>query len=445
MFKRKITEQLIQWKDSLKRKKKALVIKGMRQIGKTTIVLDFCKKNYSNIIYFNFLDNPSLKNIFKDDLNVETLIKKMSIYFPTEKFEPGKTVLIFDEVQECNAARYSIKPIMIDGRYDVIETGSLLGLRGYNSSKVKIPTGFEHIIQMYPMDFEEYLWARGINEAIINEIKDNFTKLNKVDTFINENLFKYFKEYMIVGGMPEVVDSYLYDFNYSNVYDIQHDILEQYKDDFGKHLDDNENEKIDNLMLSNIMDVYKSIPCQLAKENNKFMYSNVAKNASKRKYGSAIRWLEEFGLVKLCYNLRCLELPLEGNKIENQFKIYISDTGLFISMLGRDAARHVIEDNFLVYKGAIFENVIADAFIKNNKDLYYFSKSSGLEIDFITTHNDQLTAIEVKANDGRAKSLKEILTDKNKYDVNNNFKLKKGNIDNGELIKAIPLYMAFLI
>lgn len=445
MLKRKIIQELIKRKESLIIKKKALVIKGLRQIGKTTTVLDFCKKNYVNVFYFNFLDSPNLKNIFNGDLNINVLIKKISAYFPTLKLEANKTVFVFDEVQECNNARYAVKPLMLDGRFDVIETGSLLGLRGYNSKNVRIPTGFEHIITMHPLDFEEFLRARGLGDDIINDIKVKFNTLNKVDPFINDMLMNYYKEYLIVGGMPDAVVSFLNNFDFSDVFEIQHDILEQYKDDFGKHLDDNENQRIDNIMLSKLLRIYDSIPNQLAKQNKKFVYSQLDKNGSERKYGSAIKWLEDFGLIKICYNLNCLELPLSGNKISNQFKIYVADTGLFIAMLGRDTAKHILNDDLLIYKGAIFENVIADAFAKNNKDLFYFSKLSGLEIDFVTEKNGELTVIEVKFNDGRAKSLKEILTDKNKYNVTSNYKLINGNIGNNGLIQTMPLYMAFLI
>ncbi len=445
MLKRKIVQELIKWKQSLIIKKKALVIKGLRQIGKTTTVLDFCKKNYADVFYFNFLDNPNLKNIFNGDLNINTLIKKISAYFPMLKLEANKTVFVFDEVQECNNARYAVKPLMLDGRFDVIETGSLLGLRGYNSKNVRIPTGFEHIITMHPLDFEEFLWARGLDDELINDIKLKFNNLNQIDPFINNMLMNYYKEYLIVGGMPDVVVSFLNTFDFSNVFEIQQDILEQYKDDFGKHLDDNENERIDNIMLSKLLRIYDSIPNQLAKENKKFVYSQLDKNGSERKYGSAIKWLEDFGLIKICYNLSCLELPLSGNKISDQFKIYVADTGLFAAMLGRDTAKHILNDDLLIYKGAIFENVIADAFVKNNKDLFYFSKLSGLEIDFVTEKNGELTVIEVKSNDGRAKSLNEILTNKNKYKVTSNYKLINGNIGNNGLIQTIPLYMAFLI
>ena len=445
MLQRKIFQELIKWKKSLIYKKKALVIKGLRQIGKTTTVLDFCKKNYTNVFYFNFLDNPNLKNIFNGDLNINTLIKKISVYFPMLKLEANKTVFVFDEVQECNNARYSVKPLMLDGRFDVIETGSLLGLRGYNSSNVMIPTGFEHIITMHPLDFEEFLRARGIDNELINEIKLKFHTLKQVDPFINNMLMNYFKEYLIVGGMPDAVVSFLNTFDYSNVFEIQHDILEQYKDDFGKHLDDNENQRIDNIMLSKLLRIYDSIPNQLAKQNKKFAYSQIDKNGSERKYGSAIKWLEDFGLIKICYNLNSLELPLLGNKMSDQFKIYVADTGLFVAMLGRDTAKHILNDDLQIYKGAIFENVIADAFVKNNKNLFYFSKTSGLEIDFVTEINGQLTVIEVKSNDGRAKSLKEVLTNKSKYKVTSNYKLVNGNIGNDGLIQTIPLYMAFLI
>lgn len=446
MFKRKILNEIKKWKDSLKIKRRALVIKGLRQIGKTTVVKHYCESNYKSVIYINFMDNKSIKKIFDGDLIVNNMIRDLSAALPGSKFIPNETVIIFDEIQECVNARSSIKPFMLDGRFDIIATGSLIGLRGYNKKKSKgVPTGFEYLLNMYPMDFEEYLLAKGISEDIIEYIKKCFYNKEHVSDVLNDSMMNYYKEYLCVGGMPDAINTFLQTNDLNQVYDVQYNILEQYKDDFGKHLDENENQKINQKELVRIMEVYNSIPNQLAKENKKFQYSVINKNAKGREYRNAITWLEEFGLVKICYNMNVLELPLEGNKDEDIFKLYVADTGLFVAMLEKGTTNNILNGDLKIYKGAIFENVIADALTKLGKKIYYFSKNTGLEIDFVTNFKNELTLIEVKANNGNAKSLKEVLTNKTKYNVNRAIKLIDGNIGENKNIYTIPLYMAFLL
>lgn len=445
MFKRKIMDEIFKWEDSLKIKKRALVIKGLRQVGKTTIVKQYCEKKYNNVIYINFMDNTSLKKIFDHDLVVNDIVRDLSAAIPTAKFVPNETVIIFDELQECANARSAIKPFMIDGRYDIIATGSLIGLRGYNKKKSKgVPTGFEYTITMYPMDFEEYLYAKGINDDLLDYIKNCFIKKEKVSDSINSSFMNYFKEYLCVGGMPDVVDLFLKTNDLNQVYDLQRNILEQYKDDFGKHLDENEEETINKIELTRIMAVYNSIPNQLAKENKKFKYSEITKNARAREYYNSIIWLKEFGLINICNNLSKLEVPLDAYKIDDEFKIYVADTGLFVAMLEKGTTNNILNGDLKIYKGAIFENIISDAFSKIGKNLYYYSENRGLEIDFISKYDNELTLIEVKAKNGNAKSLKEILGS-DKYNVNKSFKLIDGNISVQDKIITIPLYMAYLI
>lgn len=446
MFKRKITSDILNWKNSLKIKKRALVIKGLRQIGKTTVVKQFCQENYKNVVYINFMENTSIKKVFDGDLIVDRLIRDLSAALPSAKFKANETVIIFDEIQECVNARSSIKPFMLDGRFDIVATGSLIGLRGYNKKKSKgVPTGFEYPITMYPMDFEEYLLAKGINEDIIDYLKNSYKNKEKVSEVVNSSIMNYFKEYLCVGGMPDAVDTFIQTSDLNQVYEIQRSILEQYKDDFGKHLDENENEVYNQKELMRIMEIYNSIPNQLAKENKKFQYSVVNKNAKAREYRNAITWLEEFGLIKLCFNMNTLELPLEGNKDDGCFKIYVQDTGLFVAMLEKGTTNNILNGDLKVYKGAIFENIVADALTKMGKKLYYFSKNTGLEIDFVTKINNELTLIEVKASNGNAKSLKEILENKQKYNVDTGIKLIDGNVGNAKNILTVPLYMAFLL
>ena len=445
MFERKITSQLENWYNSAQNKK-ALIIKGLRQVGKTTTVKEFCKSHYKNVIYINFLIEQSVKDYFNGDLDVDKIIMLLSAKYTSLNFVPYETVLIFDEIQECANARTALKPFVEDGRYDVIATGSMIGLRGYNQKQTRsIPVGFETIIEMKPMDFEEFLWANGVKKEVISYLKECFDKKSKVDESINKLMMDYFRQYICVGGMPDIVKTFINTKNMKLVREGQITLLNSFKDDFGKHLDQNEEITFNNAELHKIMDIYESIPNQLAKENKKFVYNDVKKNAKSREYLDSIIWLEEYGLIHRCYRLTNLELPLSGYKEQDIFKIYVSDTGLFLAMLDEDVYSNILSDNLNIYKGAIYENVIADAFTKNYKNLYYYSKTSGLELDFITTYNGEITIIEVKAKNNKSKSLKEVLTNKDKYNVVSNFKLINGNVGSPDIINTIPLYMSFLI
>ena len=445
MFKRKIMDELIKWKNDTG-KKKALVIKGMRQIGKTYIVQVFAKENYENIVYINFKDNESAKKIFDGDFIVDRLTLDISAMLPGIHFVPGKTVMIFDEVQECANARASIKAFMLDGRYDIICTGSLLGIKGYNRKKNRgIPTGFEHIIYMKPMDFEEFLWAKGVDEAVLEEVRDCFAQRRAISETIHTSMLRYFREYMCVGGMPYVVDRFLSTNDMNVVLEEQRDILEEFKNDFGKHLDENEKEETDFVLLGRINRVFDSIPAQLAKENKKFTYAMLEKKGRSENYQAAIQWLYDAGIVNLCYNLSNLSLPLEGNKIDNIFKIYMQDTGLFVAMLEEGSAGRILSGDLGMYKGAIYENIIADAFSKVGRALYYYHKDSGLEIDFITSIDANPTLVEVKATTGNTKSANTILKNKSQYGVDHCVKLSENNVGEEAEKLTIPYYMVYLL
>ena len=446
MLKRKIMDELLSWKNNKSVKKKALIIKGLRQVGKTFIVKQFASENYENQIYINFKNNNDLKAIFDENLNVDRIMLDLSAKIPNIKITPYKTILIFDEIQECANARASLKAFAEDGRYDVIATGSLLGIRGYNKKIGQgIPTGFEHIIYMYPLDFEEFLWAKGMSDDVINYLRTCFINKQPISKAIHESMLRYFKEYICVGGLPDAVNTFLSTNDFNQVYREQKDIIEEYKDDFGKHLDENENEAVDKKLLSRILEVFDSIPAQLAKENKKFQYSDVRAKGRGSEYNEAIQWLVDAGLVAKCFNLSNLELPLEGNKIANIFKLYMRDSGLFIAMLGKSTYGEIISGNLGIYKGAIFENMIADAFLKMNRNLYYFHKDSGLEVDFVTNYQNEVTLVEVKARNGNTKSSQTILNNYSLYKVKKLIKFAEANIGESNNILTLPYYLASLL
>ena len=444
MFKRKIIREFEEWKNSTG-KKKALVVKGLRQIGKTYSVREFAKANYENIVYVNFKENESAKKIFDSDLNVDRIIMDLSAILPGVHFVPDKTAIIFDEIQECANARASIKPFCEDGRFDIIATGSLLGIKGYNKKKSKgVPTGFERIVCMKPMDFEEFLWAKGISEEVISNLRNCFETKTPVSEPTHQAMLRYFKEYICVGGLPYIVDRFISTNDMNVVWQEQHDILEEYKDDFGKHLDENEDEETDLALLGRINRVFDSIPAQLAKENKKFVFSALENKGRAEKYLPAIQWLCDFGIINLCYNLSNITDPLEGNKIDNIFKIYMQDSGLFISMLDRDSAAKILSGNLGFFKGAIFENIIADCFSKQDRKLYYFHKDSGLEIDFVTKVKNEVSLIEVKATTGNTKSANTVLKNPN-YEADICYNLSENNVGVAENKITIPYYMAMFL
>ena len=444
MFKRKITDEMLAWKNTPN--KKALIVKGLRQVGKTTSVRAFAQDNYENVVYVNFKSNYSAKRIFDDDLVINRITTDLSALLPDARFVPYKTVIIFDEIQECANARSSIKEFVEDGRYDVIGTGSLLGIKGYNKKKSKgVPVGFEKTIYMKPMDFEEFLWAKGIQQNVIDYLKDSYRRLTKISETTHRAMIRYFKEYICVGGMPRVVNVFVTSNDMNAVYEEQRDLIEEYKDDFGKHLDENEQEETNMVLLTRINSVFDSIPAQLAKENKKFVFSAMSKKGRSSEYMPAIQWLKDYGLINFCYNLSTIDRPLEGYKIDNIFKLYFVDSGLFISMLERGTASKILNDNLNIYKGAIYENIIADAFSKNGISLYYFHKESGLEIDFVSVINDLLSIVEVKARTGNSKSAKTVLNDKIRYNADNMIKLGEYNIGvKGNMI-TLPFYLSFLL
>lgn len=445
MFRRKITEELQNWKTG-GGKKKALIIKGLRQVGKTYIARLFAEANYENVVYIDFKNNKSAKAVFEGDLVVDRITLDLSALIPDIHFVPGKTCIIFDEVQECSGARMAVKPFMEDGRYDIICTGSLLGIKGYNRNKRQgVPVGFERTLYMKPMDFEEFLWALRVPDEVIGYVKQCFYEKKPVRETVHQSMLRYFKEYICVGGLPYIVDRFVSTNDMNVVYQEQLDILEGYKDDFGKHLDENENEVVDLTLLARINRVFDSIPNQLAKENKKFMYSQLEKKGRSENYQAAIQWLFDAGIVNICYNLSSIDEPLEGNKIDNIFKLYMKDSGLFVAMLGKGTAARILMGDMDIYKGAIYENIVADAFSKQGRKLYYFHKDSGLEIDFVTEESEEITLIEVKAKTGNTKSAKTVLENKDRYKAKKCIKLSEKNIGvSGEVI-TLPYYMTFLL
>ena len=436
MLKRKIEQRLQEWKRSPNRK--PLLIKGCRQCGKTYSVLDFAKKNYKHVVYLNFFENPDYCSVFEGSLEIDNITMLLSALLGSEAvFEPGNTILVLDEIQECPDARTALKFFHLDGRYDVIGTGSLLGVRGYGKEPKSIPVGYETTIDMSPLDFEEFLWANGISEVVIDSLRKNIRGVTPVPAALHKKMRQLLLQYTVVGGMPDVVQTFVDTKRLDEVLNMQRDIVRSYEDDMIKYA--NQKDK------SHILECFQSIPKQLSKENKKFQYSVVKKGSTASKYAGSLQWIEDAGIISRCYNLTATELPLDGNAQDDVFKVYMRDCGLFISMLEDGTQFDVLQGNLARYKGAIFENLIADMFTKMGRKLYYFHKNSGLEVDFVIRYKGECTLVEVKASSGNTKSTKPILAHPEKYHVNSAIKLGDYNVGRSGEILTLPLYMAFLL
>lgn len=436
MLKRKIEKRLFEWQHTPGHK--PLIIKGCRQCGKTFSVWEFAKENYKHVVYLNFFENPSYASVFAGALDVDNITMLLSALLGKEAvFEAGKTVLILDEIQDCPDARTALKFFRIDGRYDVIGTGSLLGVKGYGKEPKSVPVGSETVIDMYPLDFEEFLWANDISETVISMLQNALDTERPVPEALHSRMKQLLLQYAVVGGMPDAVQTFVDSKQMDAVLHIQRDIVRSYEDDMMKYA-----EKKDK---SRIKECFQSIPRQLAKENKKFQYSLVRKGSTASKYAGSLQWIEDAGIIARCYNLFITELPLDGNARQDIFKVYVCDMGLFVSMLEDGTQFDILQGNLYAYKGAIFENLIADIFTKMGRKLYYFHKDSGLEVDFVIRYKGECTLVEVKATNGNVKSTKTILNHPEKYHVNSAIKLGDYNVGRMGQVLTLPLYMAFLL
>ena len=431
MLKRKIYDDLLKWQ--AREDKLCLMIKGARQVGKTFIVDRFARENYKHFTSINFDQNPAYKAIFDGDLDMQTLIKQISLRVPNAKLVPGETLLFLDEIQNCPRARTALKFLAQDKRFDVIASGSLLGI---NYKDVpSFPVGYVDHLDMFSLDFEEFLWANGVTPASISDIKEYCDKRQAVPSAMHERMMELFKEYIVVGGMPRVVDEFIKTHNFANVLRLQKAIVSDYADDITKYAEGAEKTKARACLLS--------IPKHLAKDHKKFQYSLVERGGTARKFGGSLMWLYDAGIINFCHNLSQPQLPLEGNAKSDVFKVYMRDTGLLMSMLEEGSQEDIIDGNLGIYKGAIYENIIADIFGKSGKKLYYFEYNNKLEIDFFIRKNKTATAVEVKSADNtKSKSMEAVLT---KYGVRHGIKLSAKNIGSTEYFDTLPLYMAMFL
>lgn len=434
-LKRKIDDFLVDWKNDIDHS--PLIVKGARQIGKTESILHFAKNNYKNIIYINFVFDKKFQVILNDGYGADDILKNISLIEPKLVFEPYNTIIIFDEIQEYPDIATTLKSFKINGKYDVICSGSMLGI---NYKKIHSNSvGYKTDYTMYSLDFEEFLWSLGYTDSNINDILIHMIELKPFSDIEINTYKKLFLEYCVLGGMPAVVKSYVINNNFSKTLEMQRQIMLDYEEDVRKYAF--------GLDQTKIISIYRNIPAQLAKENKKFQFTKLDKSARSREYSGCIDWLIDVGVILKCNCLMYPELPLKGNTDEAKYKLYYPDTGLLVSSLDDEAQDDLrVNKNLGVYKGALYENFVAEAFIKQGLGLYYFKKdNSQLEEDFFVRSKSELIPVEVKSNSNKSKSLQSLIRNENYSDIKHGIKLGDFNIGNANNIYTFPYFCCFLI
>ena len=433
-LKRKADDFLAQWKSNPGRK--PLIIRGPRQVGKTETIRKFAAENYENVIEINFVEQPKYKVITEESYEPGEIIKSISLLDNSKRFVPGKTLLFFDEIQDFPEIATSLKFFCMDGRFDVICSGSMLGIN-YNRIESN-SVGYKTDYTMYSLDFEEFLWAKGYDNAA-GEILAHMTSrkpFSEVEMKVYSSLFM---DYCILGGMPAVIRQYIEKGTFEGVLDIQQQLLKDYQEDIKKYA-----EGVDK---TRILNIFRHIPVQLAKENKKFQVSKVASGARFKDYRGCIDWLDEAGLINICYCMLSPELPLGGNYDDSKYKLYFRDTGLLIAMLDDESQEDLrVNKNMNVYKGGLFESIVGEALVKSGCKLYYYKReNSTLEEDFFLRTRDSLVPVEVKASNNRSKSLSTLIGSEKYPDIRFGIKLINGNIGFENNIFTFPHFCAFLL
>lgn len=432
MLRRKIYDKLLEWKNS--EKKDAILLRGVRQCGKTYIVREFGKREYKNFIEINFIERPELQEVFSNSLDVDSMVQQIKLNMPGCQFIPGETLLFLDEIQDAPNARTSLKFWIQDGRFDCIASGSLLGIDYKN--EVSIPVGYEQQLVMRTLDFEEFLWALDVDIKLKELLLPYVDGSKPVPEAMHKALSKYLQEYLVVGGLPEVVSTYVESRDFYKVHNLQEKILRDYQDDIAKYAVNQDKIKA--------RQCFMSIPRQLSKGNHKFQYSVVEKKATARKFISSLDWLHNAGLIDFAYNVNSLWFPLKAYVKEDQFRVYLCDIGLLVAMYGYQMKSAILSGSLEgPAKGGIYESLIADMLAKRGEELYYYKKEdSTLEIEFLLERNCRLVPVEVKAKKGATRSLNELLK---MEQIERGYKLTAQNTGVVGKKITLPLYMATVI
>jgi len=429
MLKRKIISKLEEWKKN--HFHEALLIKGARQVGKTTTIREFAKHNYAHLVEINFEQDPQAKEAFAGLRDAQTIISRLSMmsYGP---FVEGKTLVFLDEIQSCPNARTAIKFLVEDGRFDYIESGSLLGINYADISSY--PVGYESQIQMFPLDFEEWLWANNINEKVIDDIRIVYKNRHAIDSFMHEQLMKHYRAFLVVGGMPKVVTTYLNNTDFAETLRQQRLIIDSYRLDIAKYA------KTEKTRAKRFFD---AIPAELSKPHKRFILSDLEKTGNMQKYADAAQWLEDAGIAHFCYNTHALNLPFEQYENRNLFKVYLLDTGLLCAMWGDKIQWQVMNGDITINEGALTENFVATELVKHGYSLHYYDHKSRNELDFLIRGNRQIVIIEVKSGNTYMQhaALDNVLREQYEY-IEDAIVLNKSVLERIDTITYLPLYMS---
>ncbi len=436
MLKRKIDTYLDEWRKTPDHK--PLIVKGARQIGKTESIRLFGRTHYANVVEINFALQKAYKGIFDDGYEVDSILKNITLLNPEVKIKAGDTLFFFDELQECPDCATSLKAFKMDGRFDVICSGSLMGV--YYKQIESNSVGYKEDYEMFSLDFEEYLWAIGYDNE---RIEDMFRHMKDVVPFSQIELdtyFSHFQDYMILGGMPEVVATFVRNKNFTNILKTQKQLLLDYEEDITKYAS--------GFDQARILSVYRHISTFIGKENKKFQVTKIAHGARNREYVGAVEWLNNAGIINVCYCLESPELPLKGNYDPKQYKIYYRDTGMLIASLDDEAQEDLrVNKNFSTYKGGIYENIVGDMLKKQCCDLYFYRNDKiGVEMDFFVRDADSLVPIEVKANDNATVSLNKMTSGNSEMfaDIKYGIKFCRKNIGFNDKFYTFPYFLTFL-
>lgn len=432
---RKIDAFLEEWKENPDRF--PLIVKGARQIGKTKAIEFFAEHHYQSVIEINFVLQKQYRGIFDNGYDVDTILKNISLINPDFEFPVGETLFFFDEIQNCINCATSLKSFKLDGRYDVICSGSLMGIN-YNEIESN-SVGFKEDYEMHSLDFEEYLWAKGYKQAQIEALYQKMLTVTPLSSIEYNVMLENFREYMVLGGMPAVVFRFVTNKNYSGTLKMQKQLLLDYEEDITKYAH--------GLDKGKILDVYRKIPVFLGKDNKKYQISKIRSGARNREYIGTVDWLSNAGIINVCYCMEQPELPLKGNYNPDNFKIYYADTGLLVGSLDEEVQQDLRENkNFNTYKGALYENIVADMLVKQGYQLYFYRNDKAtLEMDFFVRNADSLIPVEVKANDASTPSLNALITKEKYSDIQFGIKFANKNIGFNGKFYTFPYFLAFLL
>lgn len=434
-LRRKADAYLEEWKAS--KDHNPLIIKGPRQVGKTETIRRFARKHYDSVVEINFVEEPQYRTITTDGYSADAIIRNISLIDPSKRFVPERTLLFFDELQDYPNIATALKFFKIDGRYDVICSGSMLGI-GYQRIESN-SVGYKSDYEMRSLDFEEFLWARGYTDDTVENMLGNLIDARPFSQTQMTVFSSLFLDYCALGGMPAVVASYIDKGTFEGTLQMQRQLILDYQEDIRKYAQ--------GMDQARILNVFNHIPVQLAKENKKFQISKVARGARFKDYRGCVEWLEVSGMANICYCLSYPELPLKGNYDENKFKLYFGDTGLFVAMLDDEASEDFRANrNMGVYKGALYESIVGEALVKGGYDLYYYKReNSTLEQDFFIRTQQYLVPVEVKAKSGTAKSLRTLVQSDSYPDICFGIKFSAGNIGSSNHLFTAPYFTAFLL